>query len=67
MKTRRTAVSRREFLAQAAVVAGGVSLGLVGLQAPVARAEQAPTKMAQTASAVLQQSSSITAALSERL
>jgi peptide/nickel transport system substrate-binding protein len=49
------------------MLAGGVSIGLVGLQAPAARAAEQPGRVATRAPTLLQQAASVTAALSERL
>ena len=73
MSSDRESVSRRRFLTRAAMLAGGVSIGLVGLQAPVVQAApavqavQQPARTELRAPTLLQQTSSITAALSERL
>jgi peptide/nickel transport system substrate-binding protein len=67
MSSDRSSVSRRHFLTRAAVVAGGAAIGLVGLQSPVARAAEQPGRVESRAPTLLQQTSSVTAALSERM
>jgi len=67
MKRGNGAVSRRDFLGRALALTGGASIGLIGLQAPVARAAEAPTRTAFKAPTLLQQGASVTAALSERV
>src|SRR5690349_24429762 len=67
MRSGGTPVSRREFLGRAAALAGGVSIGLVGLQPAVAQAADVSSRTQLRAPTLLQQASSITAALAERL
>lgn len=66
MKADSSHVSRRDFLGRAVAVAGGLSLGLVGLQSPQVAA--AAIETAPRAAAVTQQSgASITAGMSEQM
>jgi peptide/nickel transport system substrate-binding protein len=67
MKSGGTPVSRREFLGRAAALAGGVSIGLIGLRPSVAQATAAPTRAELRAPTLLQQGSSITVSMAERL
>src|SRR6266536_745616 len=67
MSNDRTPISRRQFLTRAAALAGGVSIGLVGLQASVAQAADVSTRAELRAPTLLQQAAAVTAALSERL
>src|SRR5689334_18872359 len=67
MRSGGTPVSRREFLGRAAAVTGGVSIGLVGIQPAVAQAAERVTRAEIKAPTLLQQTSSITVSMAERL
>jgi len=60
-------ISRRGFLGRAVALAGGVSVGLIGLQAPVVRAAEVPSRTEFKAPTLLQQSATLTASMAERM
>src|ERR1700716_3720752 len=64
MTIQRTLISRRRLLRRAAALAGGVSIGLAGLQLSVAEAAGRSTL---AAAPVLQPNSSVTASMAERV
>src|SRR3982074_3166863 len=63
MTIARTAISRRQLLGRA-VLAGGLPLGLAGLQLPIA---DAAPHAARAAAPLLQPTSSVTASMAERV
>lgn len=69
MKAGSSRVSRRGFIERAAAVAGGLSVGLVGLQAQQAAASPLLSTAAETraAAVLLQSTPAITAAMSEQM
>jgi peptide/nickel transport system substrate-binding protein len=64
MTVGRTPISRRQFLGRAAALAGGVSMGLAGLQLSVA---EAAARTTLAAGPLLQPTSSVTASMAERV
>jgi ABC-type transport system substrate-binding protein len=64
MTIQRTPISRRRFLGRATALAGGISMGLAGLQLSVA---QAAGRTTLAAAPVLQPTSSVTASMAERV
>ena len=70
MRTYRSRVSRRDFLGRAAAVVGGVSVGLMGLQASAAGVSAAgldESSVPRLAAVTQQSGSSVVASMAERL
>src|SRR5712691_6589718 len=64
MTIQRTPISRRRFLGRATALAGGISMGLAGLQLSVAQAAERTTL---AAAPLLQPTLSVTASMAERV